>query len=72
MEREQSGPLDEPDEETACDPDSTVGDEDESGFDEMADWAEWQAVDDDGFDDAGESEDEDGEEDGDECEGDDE
>ena len=51
-----TGPFDETDE-VNHDPDSLIGEEDESGFDEMADWPEWLAVPDDGFDDAGDDED---------------
>ena len=57
MEREITGPLDEPDDETNNDPDSLLGDDDESGFDEMADFPD-EDVGDDGYDDA-ESDDED-------------
>lgn len=53
------GPEDEPDEEVNGDPDSTLGEDDESGYDEMADFAEWQAFEDDGFDDAEGAEDDD-------------
>lgn len=58
-----TGPFDESDE-VNHDPDSMAGDEDEAGFDEMAEWPEWQVWLDDGFDDAegGEDEEEDGEE----------
>lgn len=53
------GPEDEPDEEVNGDPDSTLGEDDEEGYDEMADFAEWLVVEDDGFDDAEGSEDDD-------------
>jgi len=52
-----TGPYDESDE-VNHDPDSLVGEEDESGFDEMADWEEWQTYEDDGFDDAGDDDEE--------------
>lgn len=35
-----SGPEDDPDDAVNGDPDSTLGEDDESGFDEMADWPE--------------------------------
>ena len=63
--RRIAGPEDESDDEVNGDPDSTVGEEDESGFDEMADWTDWQTYRDDGFDDAGAQDD--GEEAEDEC-----
>lgn len=47
-----TGPEDEFDDETNGDPDSTVGEEDESGFDEMWDWGSPAFDEDDGFDDA--------------------
>lgn len=58
-----SGPEDETDYEVNGDPTSCVGEDDESGFDELADWPEWQAYLDDGFDDAdsGDEDDDDGE-----------
>lgn len=65
-ERRVFGPEDEPDEEVNGDPDSTLGEDDEQGFDEMADAPEWQAVEDDGFEDAEGSEDDDESEDEDE------
>ena len=46
-----TGPEDCFDDETNGDPDSTVGEEDESGFDEMSDYPD-EPLDDDGFDDA--------------------
>ncbi len=59
-----SGPEDEFDDETSGDPDSLVGDEDESGFDEGPDQPDPLFVADDGFDDAEDSDQEDdGEED---------
>ena len=62
--RRVTGPEDEPDEEVNGDPDSTLGEDDESGFDEAFLWDDWQAYHDDGFDDAeGEDEDDDDEED---------
>lgn len=54
------GPFDESDE-ANHDPDSLAGEEDESGFDEMADSKEWATFDDDGFDDAGGEDDDDAE-----------
>lgn len=56
------GPFDESDE-VNHDPDSLVGEEDESGFDEVADWKEWSTFDDDGFDDAGSEDDDEAEND---------
>ena len=55
-----AGPEDEPDEEVNGDPTSMLGEDDESGFDEMAEWPDWQAVLDDAYDDA-EGGDDDGE-----------
>jgi hypothetical protein len=52
-----TGPFDDTDE-VNHDPDSMVGEEDEEGFDELGDLGDWQAVDDDGFDDAGDDEEE--------------
>ncbi len=60
------GPFDESDE-VNHDPDSLVGEEDESGFDEQSwarDWTDWQTYDDAGFDDAGAEDDDEGEDDG--------
>ena len=51
MAERRAGPFDESDE-VNHDPDSMVGEEDESGFDEMADWADWQTYADGGLDDA--------------------
>lgn len=42
------------------DPDSLTGEDDESGFEEMADWPD-EVLADDGFEDAGESDEEEGE-----------
>lgn len=61
MEREAAGPYDDFDPEVNGDPGSTVGEEDERGFDEMPAvyWPDEQ-LGDDGFDDAeGEDEDDD-------------
>ncbi len=55
MEAEIAGPEDEFDEEVNGLPDSTLGDDDESGFDEMAGWPD-EELDEDGFDDAGDDE----------------
>ena len=60
--RRIAGPFDESDE-VNHDPDSVVGEEDESGFDEMADWTDWQIYADDGFDDAGGEDDDEAEDD---------
>lgn len=61
-ERRITGPEDEVDLETGGDPDSTLGEEDEEGFDEMVWFAEWQAWADEGFEDAEGEDDEDDEE----------
>lgn len=58
-----AGPEDESDDEVNGDPDSTLGEEDESGFDDGPDEPEPLFVDDDGFDDAEGAEDEDTEDD---------
>lgn len=55
-----AGPEDEPDERVNGDPDSTAGEDDEEGFDEMADWPE---PDFDPEDDPGDDDDDDGFED---------
>lgn len=67
MEREQ-GPEDEFDDELNGDPDSLVGEEDEEGFEEMADWPEEAGLEGD-FDPPEGDDDEDGEdgEEEDEC-----
>ena len=57
--RRVTGPEDDPDEEVNGDPDSTLGEDDESGFDEAFDWSDWQAYLDGGFDDAEGEEDDD-------------
>lgn len=55
------GPDDEPDDEINCDPDSLLGEDDESGFEEMADWPDEAALEG-NFDDAeGDDEDAEGE-----------
>lgn len=64
--RRTIGPEDEVDLEVNSDPTSTLGEDDEEGFDEMVWFAEWQAFEDDGFEDAEGSEDD--EEDGEESE----
>ena len=58
------GPLDEFDDETSGDPDSTLGEESDEGFEEMHDWGESLFVPDDGIEDFPEGdEDEEGEDD---------
>ncbi len=58
--RRIAGPEDEPDDEVNGDPDSTLGEDDERGFDDGPDEPEPLFADDDGFDDAeGEEDDED-------------
>ena len=57
--RRIAGPEDESDDEVNGDPDSMVGEEDESGFDDGPDEPEPLFVDDDGLDDAEGSDDED-------------
>ena len=57
--RRIAGPEDESDDEVNGDPDSTLGEEDESGFDDGPDEPEPLFDDDDGFDDAEGSDDED-------------
>ena len=57
--RRIAGPEDESDDEVNGDPDSRVGEEDESGFDDGPDEPEPLFVDDDGLDDAEGSDDED-------------
>lgn len=52
-----SGPEDEPDEEANGDPDSTIGDDDDMGFNEMVWWPEPLFAPDDGFDDDWDDED---------------
>ena len=71
METEQSGPEDEPDEDVNGDPDSTLGDDDEMGFNEMVWWPEPLFAEDDGLDD-GEGDEEDEWEDDDDEDGEDE
>lgn len=65
-EQQAAGPEDEPDEEVNGDPDSTLGEDDEEGFDEMAWFGEWQAFEDDGFEAPYGSEDDEGEDEDDE------
>lgn len=62
-----AGPEDEPDEEANGDPNSLVGEDDDAGFEEMADYPDESGLDD-GFEDAGgaENDDESDEEDEDE------
>lgn len=50
------GPEDEFDDETNGDPDSLVGEEDDAGFEEMACYHD-EALDEDGFEDAGDDDD---------------
>ena len=59
--RRIAGPEDEADDEVNGDPDSTLGEDDESGFDDGPDEPDPLFADDDGFDDAAESNEEDDE-----------
>ena len=57
-----AGPEDEFDDETNGDPDSLLGEEDDDGYEEMADYPDEPMIDD-GFDDAEGDEDEEGDDD---------